>query len=357
MLKMGLVPMLMLAFAAPADRAASAASAPAIVRPQALLLAVAAPPAAAPSFSWEDYARPHRLVDIGGGRRLNLFCLGTGTPTVILDAGLGDDVTTWRKVHAALARTTRVCAYDRAGNGFSDPGPLPRTAAALVADLEALIRAAPLRPPYLLVGHSIGGLHVRLFTDRHLRQMAGLVLIDPSFEHQVARYEAATPAYRASAEQQIATYRSCIAHLAEGPPPKDSEVWKDCIVPTTEADLPADVTNALVARITPDFYRMALSELLEFEGVSSDQIDASRRSWGDLPVIVLTAGGTSTPQGDAAIRTRIWTEAHDRIAALSSRGVNRIVPNANHHIQTSKPEAVIAAVEEVTAAARAKARR
>jgi len=106
----------------------------------ACLTASAATPAR-PSFAWNDYLRPHRLVEMGGGRRLNLFCLGAGSPTVILDAGLGDDISSWRKVHARLAARTRVCAYDRAGFGFSDPGPLPRTAEALSDDLERLLRS------------------------------------------------------------------------------------------------------------------------------------------------------------------------------------------------------------------------
>jgi pimeloyl-ACP methyl ester carboxylesterase len=321
-----------------------------------LLLAALSPGSTTPVFSLDDYARPHQLVDVGGGRRLNLFCLGSGSPTVILDGGLGDDITSWRKVHSELARTTKVCAYDRAGNGFSDPGPLPRSAAALSDDLERLIRAARLRPPYVIVAASIAGLHARLFVDRHLKDIAGVVLVDPSFEHQVAQYEQATPAYRSSAEQQVATFRSCIERLRGGVPAAGSQTWKDCIG-DPDPDLPPDVVQALVERETSDSYRMVLSEILEFEGQSAEQIDASRRSWGDLPLIILTAGGTSAPDADQAIRNRLWMEAHDRMARLSSRGANRVVANATHHIQLSQPEAVISAVNEVVASARLHDRR
>jgi len=312
-----------------------------------LFLTASAPSSPAPAYSWNDYARPHQLVDVGG-RRLNLFCLGSGSPTVILDGGLGDDVSSWRKVHAELARSTKVCAYDRAGNGFSDPGPVPRTAEALSDDLERLIRSARLPRPYVIVGASIAGLHTRLFVDRHLDQVAGVVLVDPSFEHQVARYEEVTPAYRPAAEQQIATFRSCITRLQLGVPARDSQTWKDCIG-DPDPDLPPVVVKALVSRNTPDSYRMALSELVEFEGRSADQVDASRRSWGDLPFIILTAGGTSPPDADQAIRNRVWLQEHDRMAKLSSRGVNRVVPDATHHIQISQPEAVVSAVREVIA--------
>lgn len=312
----------------------------------AFLLWGSAKAAAYPTaYSWSDYARPHQLVDIGG-RKLNLFCIGSGTPTVIFDGGLGDDITTWRNVHSEIARKTRACAYDRAGYGFSDPGPLPRSASALSDDLYRLIRAAHLKPPFVMVGGSIAGLHTRLFVDRHLREIAGVVLVDPSFEHQVAECEKATPAFRVFAEQQLATYRSCIVGLSKGTPAAGSQLWKDCIG-DPEPDLPPIVTKALVARTTSDFYRMALSEVVEFEGESSDEIDASRSSWGDFPLIVLTAGDTGVPDHDQAIRNGVWNDAHNRIAKLSSRGVNRVVPEATHHIQNSRPDAVISAVNEV----------
>jgi pimeloyl-ACP methyl ester carboxylesterase len=310
----------------------------------------AAEPATQPNPAWEIYAQPHQLIDVGG-RRLNLYCLGHGSPTVILDGGLGDDVTEWRDVQDPIARQTRVCAYDRAGYGFSDPGPTPRTAAALDADLEALLHAADLRPPYVLVGASLAGLHVRLFADRHRSEVAGMVLVDPSFEHQVARYEAATPAYVPTAERQLATFKRCIEALRAGVPARDSQTYKDCIG-DPDPDLPNDVVAALAARVRPDTYVMILSELEEFSGASSEEVDASRRSYGDMPLIVLTAALAPNADPDTITRTRIWTAMHDRMAQLSSRGVNRIIPGATHHIQQSRPQAVIAAVNEVVTAAR-----
>jgi pimeloyl-ACP methyl ester carboxylesterase len=307
---------------------------------------------ATPQPKWDAYGRPHQLVAIGDDRRLNLYCLGSGSPVVILEGGLGNDITAWRKIHGPLARTTRVCAYDRAGNGFSDPGPVPRTAAALVADLGALLRAARIRPPYVLVGASIAGLHTRLFADSHLAQVAGMVLVDPSFEHQVARYEAATPvSTAAAASQQVAGLKFCIDALRNGAPPVGSKVYTDCIG-SPASDLPAAAFRGLAAHITSDSYRMVLSELQEFNGASADEVDASRRSYGALPLIVLTAGGVGTPDPDTVTRTRIWTEMHERMAALSSRGLHRIVPGATHHIALSRPDAVIAAVNDVVAATR-----
>jgi len=254
-------------------------------------------------------------------------------------------------IHAPLARTTRVCAYDRAGNGFSDPRPVPRTAAALAADLEALLQGARIQPP---VGASIAALHVRLFADSHLDQVAGMVLVDPSFEHQVARYEAATPvSTAAAASQQVATLRFCIDALRKGAPLVGSKAYADCIG-SPDCDLPAPASRGLAAHVTSDSYRMVLSELQEFNGASADEVDASRRSYGALPLIVLTAGGVGTADADTVTRTRIWTEMHERMAALSSRGLHRVVPGATHHIALSRPDAVIGAVNDVVAATRAR---
>jgi pimeloyl-ACP methyl ester carboxylesterase len=303
-----------------------------------------------PNPAFELYARPQRLVDIGG-RRLNVYCLGQGSPTVILDGGLGNDITEWRDVQGAIARETRVCAYDRAGYGFSDPGPLPRTASALDADLVALLRAAAVNPPYVLVGASLASLHVQLFANRHRSEVAGMVLVDPSFEHQVARYIAATPAFKASAEQQLATFNGCIVALKRGAPAPGTQVYKDCIG-DADPDLPADVTAALEARIGPAFYETALSEVEAFNGRSSEEVDTERRSYGDLPLIVLTAQLRAGADADTVTRTKIWYARHDAMAKLSTRGVHRIVAGATHHIARSRPAAVIEAVDEVVAAAR-----
>lgn len=111
-------------------------------------------------------SRPGRLAQLQDGRRLNLVCSGRGAPTVILESGFGATSGAWYKVRPALARGVRVCAYDRAGSGFSDPGPLPRDGAAIVRDLDQALTAAKIVGPYVLVGHSAGGLYARLFAAR-----------------------------------------------------------------------------------------------------------------------------------------------------------------------------------------------
>jgi pimeloyl-ACP methyl ester carboxylesterase len=124
-----------------------------------------------------------RAVDVGG-RRLVLTTSGDGAPTVVLETGLGAESDEWSAVQRSIAPLVRVCRYDRAGRGASDPAARPRSAAALIADLHTLLQGADLPPPYLLVGHSFGGLLMRLFAHRHRALVAGLVLVDAMHEDQ-----------------------------------------------------------------------------------------------------------------------------------------------------------------------------
>lgn len=311
-----------------------------------------------PDPSLEVYGRPQQLVDIGG-RRLNIYCLGHGSPTVILESGLGGSTIDWRKVHAELARTTRVCAYDRAAFGFSDPGPLPRDTRHLADDLAALTKAASLRSPYVLVGASLGGMIVRLYADTHLRDVGGMVLVDPEPEHEEKRLEAVSPGFTHRINTQIEQSRACLTTVEAGVPDPGSKAAADC-VDDPDPDFPSAV-NAHFADISshPPFYREFLSEEVEAIGAGSDQVEASKRSYGDLPLIVLTSSTpesknlTSTnPDPYFTARTKVVIEMHDEIARLSSRGVNRTIPGATHHIMISVPQAVIAAVNEVVAEAR-----
>src|SRR5580692_6204902 len=114
------------------------------------------------------YTQARRLVPIEPDRRLNIYCTGHGTPTVIFDSGLGDSTKAWGLVQPAVSAVTRACSYDRAGLGFSDPSLWPRTSANIVNDLHRLLRAAKIKPPYILVGHSSGGMNVKLYAETYL---------------------------------------------------------------------------------------------------------------------------------------------------------------------------------------------
>jgi pimeloyl-ACP methyl ester carboxylesterase len=123
---------------------------------------------------------PGRLVDIGG-RKLHIYCTGSGAPTVILEAGASSFSIDWSLVQPEIAKTNRVCSYDRARMGWSDPGPLD-TAANIVQDLKALLRAANEKGPYVMTGASMGGIYVRVFQMRYPEDVVGMVLVDPTHE-------------------------------------------------------------------------------------------------------------------------------------------------------------------------------
>src|SRR5688500_12000258 len=125
----------------------------------------------------KTYPPPGQLVDVGG-YRLHINCIGTGSPTVVIEAGLGDWSTGWGFVQPEVAKTTRVCTYDRAGWGWSDAGPLPRDAAQFAKELHTLLQEANVPGPYVMVGHSLGGAAVRIFVHDYASEVNGIVLID-----------------------------------------------------------------------------------------------------------------------------------------------------------------------------------
>ena len=147
----------------------------------------------------ERYPPAGRLVDVGGFR-LHLHCIGEGSPTVIMEAGGGGNVLHWMLVQPAIAQSTRVCAYDRAGMGWSEPGPLPRTPQRIVAELHTLLGTAGIPGPYILMGHSIGGKYMRLYASQYPQDVAGMVLVDARHENVDA---AMTPTMRADDRSQV----------------------------------------------------------------------------------------------------------------------------------------------------------
>src|SRR5579864_4290397 len=128
-----------------------------------------------------------RLVDVGG-RKIHIDCTGEGSPTVILDSGLGDSYLSWRKVQPEIANFAQVCSYDRAGLGYSEPSSQPRTSQVIATELHALLQAAHVPPPYILVGHSMGGYDVRVYANMFRNDVVGMVLVDSSHPDQENRF-------------------------------------------------------------------------------------------------------------------------------------------------------------------------
>lgn len=301
------------------------------------------------------YQHAQRLVDIGG-RKMNLYCTGKGSPAVILESGLADPTAAWGPIQSQLAGRTKVCSYDRAGIGFSEPSGRVSTSANVVEDLHALLRAASVAPPYVLVGHSFGGMNVRLFADLFMREVVGMVLVDPAHEDQVVRYATASGGPEPKRMERLARHRRCAAEAARAATTGGSAVgtaaFAGCIDPQTEEPnvyFGPHINTVFVAlQAKPVFQAAQLSEYEGVMGISADQVRQARRSYGALPLVVLTRGDPP-PQKDSMAQAR-W-KMHDELAALSAHGIHRAAPGSGHYIQFDRPDLVLTAIEEVIAAA------
>lgn len=314
----------------------------------AIFPAVQASPAA---NTGEAFAKPSRLVDIGG-RRLHLHCSGEGPVTVVFDAESGGAAWSWFELQPLVARRTRACVYDRAGLGFSDPSPRSGNSVHAVEDLHTLLGKAGIAPPLLLVGTSYGGANVQLYAYKHPSQVKGLVLVDPHHEDALRRENQAaggklTPMF----EMVRAMEKECAAHAAKGLA-QGTEMGQMCL-----GEFPLRFGRslraaALAARMSPLGWQALVSESGHLdEGDAA--LRAARGSFGDMPVTVLSRGlpEYSAPGQPQSALNKAMEKEHlainREIAALSSRGELRVVPGSNHLIHASKPHAVADAIIEM----------
>jgi pimeloyl-ACP methyl ester carboxylesterase len=254
---------------------------------------------------------PGRLVAIGGGRSLYLHCEGAGSPTVILEAGFGGNSDNWSEVQGPLSRVTRTCAYDRAGLGNSLPIPGVHDGATEISDLQRLLERAGIAAPYVLVGHSYGGLLVRLFAHAHPDQTAGIVLVDAMGRTQDRRL---LPIWQAQPAR--------VRRLLPRPGAQPVEAGVDII--------------------------------------AGEALDAKIRTLRDTPLAVITRGrpddsGPSLPPSVRGPADRLWRTMQNELAALSSDHLHAIALRSGHFVQRSpngQPDVVITAVLAVVHAAR-----
>ncbi len=296
------------------------------------------------------YTKPQKLVTVESGRRLNIYCTGAGSPTVVFDSGLGDGTRAWGLIQPAIAEHTRACSYDRAGLGFSDPPTRSSTSANVVDDLHRLLHAAHVKPPYVLVGHSLGGMHVKLYAETYLSEVAGLVFVDPSHEDLGKGAWAIDP----ESQKTYAPYMEALHRCLEARPDDfvaESELVKNC-GPFPDPHYSAAI-NAVEMQLGKQHGRVQ-ARVSEQENVwftSADQVRAAYRPLGDIPIIVLTheasPRGPAETQEQRAAKNKLWIDLHDRIASMSTRGKRRTVDNAGHYIQLDQPQVVIDSILEV----------
>jgi pimeloyl-ACP methyl ester carboxylesterase len=278
-----------------------------------------------------------RSVDIGG-RKLNLFCSGEGTPTVILESGWTAPGYSWVRVQREIAAITKTCWYDRAGYGWSDPGPNPHWSDSAARDLHTLLQRAQLTPPYVLVGASLGGLNVQVYNGLYRGEATGMVLVDtaltdasrmPDLPKRAGppRATAAANLFLAAAIGRLGFYRLTAS-------PEDR--------PKTYTPVEWDLISNLKSR-----WNARLAWMKEYPIEASADIAASQGKIDDLPLIVLTAGRSLRPA-----QQKIWNELQAELAGRSRRGEQIVVQNSGHDIPSQYPEPVVDAVRKVAAETR-----
>ena len=294
-----------------------------------LLFAIASSAPADESFY--DVPPPGRLIDLGG-YRMHIDCRGTGSPTVILDAGLGDWSTHWTAVQELLKGNTRVCSYDRAGYGWSDPGPRPRDSQRIVAELHSLLDKAEVPPPYILVGHSFGGLNMRLYASTFPGEVAGLVLVDASTPESLPyrRDEDGTTPSTAPANQMM------IMHAVE---PEETNF------PVAAMPAMQDHLLRTKSQVTSrGEYRALGYSVLEVEKAAP---------FGDLPLTILVRGKREWPAGeDGDARENSWQTQQRGLMRLSHLSKFIIATHSGHHIHLDEPMLVADAIRDMISADR-----
>jgi pimeloyl-ACP methyl ester carboxylesterase len=259
--------------------------------------------------------------DVGGGGTLFLNCAGSGSPTVILEAGAGGGANAWTKVQPEVASLARVCSYDRANipGGASDPAPKPRTARDVVADLHAALTAAGVPGPFVLVGHSDGGLFIRLYASRYPEQVVGMVLVDAVSEE----LDAATAVLlkQLLSQDEWRQYQAALEQQARAP---------------------------FVARVDDEQVDIAASSA-EMRATLADS------PLRPMPLFVLTHGvpdpsSPGEPPAFARAKERVWQELQQQLATLVPGAKHLIVRDSGHIIQEEQPDVVIDSIRQVVEA-------
>lgn len=279
---------------------------------------------------------------------LNLNCTGSSSPTVILESGLGIPAIGWQLVQPGIAKFARVCSYDRAGYGWSDSGPFPRTSREIAIELHSMLRNAHIAPPYVLVGHSFGGFNVRLFNLLYPSEAVGFVLVDSSQEDQESKMRRSIREENAKELRQLSRMQSVMGFLIDFGIARAASA-RNPEAPSLPPNLREELTYLQLQKKCAD---AVLSEQTSFDD-SVDQVRGAG-NLGSKPLIVLTAGASvdipEVPKQDSDEFFAAWVgELQPRLAHLSTRSRQIVLLNSHHLIPFEQPQAVVDAVHEVFA--------
>ena len=259
-----------------------------------------------------------QLVSVGT-HSLYIHCLGSGRPTIVIDTGLGERYDSWQSIISTLSRETRVCAYDRAGYGRSESGPMPRDSRRAADELHRLLANAGEDGPLVLVGHSLGGLNMQVYASRYPKEVAGLILLDPS----------------------------PLAWIAGEGFPKLRELFTQETRAQREAANAAKASSEPEAKSIAPFLDAVASELEQFFGRTADEV-AAIQSFGELPLTVISASEPDPRFGEDAQAFRLfWNEESQALARKSTSGRFVLAEGSGHYIYRDKPQVVIDAILEM----------
>jgi pimeloyl-ACP methyl ester carboxylesterase len=271
--------------------------------------------------------------------------MGEGQPSVVLESSLSTDCLDWCLIQPEVAKFTRVYAYDRAGLGWSDPSPDPRTPEVIASELHRLLVNADVSKPYILVGFSIGGVYVRYYASQYPNEIAGIVLVDGAHEQQRGRLP--------TARQKVldAITAENVSILQEYAEMTHEEIVREVQAnrpPDTPSHLPADVQPFIFFdRMRPYIAKAKLEEYIAAE-TTLNQKSKSLPVLGDISLVHLTAGARKQYPGVTdelhEEGERVWVELQREIAATSSRSTHQIVEGSSHQMVIDKPEVVVEAI-------------
>jgi pimeloyl-ACP methyl ester carboxylesterase len=273
---------------------------------------------------------------------MHIYCTGKGSPTVILEAGLNDFYVTWAKVQPEIAKHTRVCSYDRAGLGWSQASPDPRTTEVMVEELHTLLRNTGIEGPYILVGHSFGGIVVRSFARQYPAEVAGMVLVDSAHEQQISRLSF----LQGTADKVVAQFRALSFLSSSGL----MAIFPGMIPNRAFPEGAYRQYQAVLA--TTGYFTGAIAETSAFYSAAPQSAPASLE---DLPLVVLHHGIPDSTTDSSMQQVRFeqeWTLMQDELASMSTNSKQIIAERSGHYIQFDQPELVIDSILELIRTAR-----
>lgn len=291
------------------------------------------------AFNETPYLHPQRLITVGHDQRINLYCTGDKGPSVILVGGFAEPAYTWRYVQPRLARFAHVCSYDEPATGFSSAAPLPLTSEAAANTLYVLLQRAAVRPPYVIVAHSLGGFTARLIADKHPADIAAMVLLDPTPEGFAESLYSIVPKLRAMDAEALASETKCISDPKPCVPPRDPHLSR--------------ALNDVLRKplFSPATWRDRISGQQHVQQ-DEHEIRTAQRFYGNMPLIVLSRGASTSNDSSAPFSARQGREIDEArqklqhaIITESTRGEFLIVQKTGHFIMEDRPDVVIQAIK------------